>query len=503
MPTAQQIYAKAHSRAQSNGQGSSGQPFVGVVTSSNPKTEVLNVSHAYGNQAVRTIHPYVGTNHWHRIGPDTGQRVMLQVRMDSKETSALGYVGADVRDQTPARRIERYEQGKDLYRPMNIGEQEITSSGVAQAFFSRRPALEVRGGMVRGWHDQDKMEAGARAVTHVRQLHLNEFAVTGDEERFGGVTRPDTGGSGKSTVWRKIVDAPAGPTIPGASSVNVSEASDPEALLESAASTTATEPAKELLYVLKSGSGILIDHREGHVIDDEGKLIGGKFGKKLRYRKKIYGQLSASDQSGLGTAAASAGTGSDTYEEQVDEDGNLYIGLPQTATEGIKFEIPAGKFTLKSGTASAEITLDGLQGSAIFKATQDVVVRGESSAKLHAAQVKIGQTEAAVNKAIATTTYKASEQTMGTTLSGMGTADGTLNTAMSAVSSILAAVNAVVMVCPLTPGVVVGLLGMAHSIIPSAFHVANGVLKIAKGAVPQAQGAAWDGYESQSVSLSS
>lgn len=503
MPTPGQLYSRASETQQKALQGLSGRPFAAVVTGVNPTTETMDVKHAYGKHNIRVIHPYVGSDSWHRIGTEAGRQVLMHVRMDTKEPIGSSYIAANGRDNDPEERIALYNEGKDLYRPLGLGEHEIHSSGVAQVFFGRRGNLDVRGGYVRGWYDQDAMEAGSRSVTHVRELHLNKVGEVGDEERFGGVTRPDS----ESKVFRKIVVAPPGiPSVPNPE-VNLSSASDdPAAAGEAAASAaeaaTAVEPAKEWMYVLKTSSGTVIDHREGHVTDDAGEFVSGKQSKNLRYRKKVYGSLSV-DTSGAGAATAAAGAGTDTYEEQVDEDGNMYIGLPQTATDGIKFEIPMGKFVVKSGVASSSMEYDGTAGTIIMKATTDATLRGESGLKLHSAAVKIGETDTAINKVYATTVKKAAQSTLHGGLSGGHAADGVMHAADAAANAALAVVNACAMACPLTPGVVVGLLGMAHSIIPVAMRAVGTALKVAKGGLSGAYVGTQDSHESNTVSISS
>jgi hypothetical protein len=428
-------------------------------------------------------------------------QVLVQMRLDTNEPSLTGYVVGDARNRVPEARIRDYDNNIDLYRPLSIGEQEIASSGVAQLFLARRGVLDVRGGYVRGWYDQDALEAGARAVTHVRELHLNVAGKIGDEERFGGVARPD----GSSTVFRKIVEAPAGiPAVPNPT-VNVSAASDPiGAATEAAASLVPeTEPAKEYMFVLKTAGGPVIDHREGHVVDDEGEFAEGKLDGNLRFRKKIYGRLSSDALSGITASISAAGTGSDTYEEQIDENGNWYVGLPPTATRGIKFEIPGGKFEFKSGIASSSLVMDGVEQTFKLAATLNGEVRGESGMKIHSAKVKVGQTYAAVNKVYATLTKKAAQLTLHGGLSATQIANSVLHTADASANTALAVIHAAVCACPLTPGVLVGLLGMAHSVIPVAMRAANSVMKLAKGGLSGAYVGSQDTHESNTVSISS
>lgn len=491
--------ANAANKQQRNNVGLSGRGFGATITGIQPTTEFMDVNHAYGKHTLRVLHPFVGSTLWHRVGPDAGQRILMSIRLDTMEPSAHSYLSADARDKTPENRLAAYQQNKDMYRPMAIGEQEIMSGGLAQTFWGRRGVLDQRAGYVRGWFDQDSMEAGVRSVTHVRELHLNKPQEVGDEERFGGVTRPDQ----SSAVFRKIIEAPAGtPAIPNVP-VNASALSDPIGTVESVVSdVTAVEPAKELLYVLKTADGPVIDHREGHVTDDQGQFLTGKLdGGNLRYRKKIYGSAGG-EVSGLGAVATQAGTGTDTWEEQVDDKGNWYVGLPQTASKGIKFEVPNGKFMVKSGTGSSSMELDGVAGTMQMLATDTGLIKAQSGLKLHSSAVKLGNTDLANNKAYKTVTKRAGETTVHTGLGTLGTVDGTLNTVSSLATTALAAVHAAVMAAPLTPGVLVGLLGIAHGAIPIIFHTAQTALKTAKAALSPAYMGTFDAHESGSVSYS-
>lgn len=497
MPTKEQIYVAASERISQTTAGLSGRPFSGVITSVSTSEEFMDVRSFAGKHKVRVLHPYVGSKHWHRVGPDAGQRVLLNVRLDTKETSAITYLGADARDRLPELRLAAYRKQQDHYRPMGTGEHEISSSGLAQVFLGRRSVADIRGGYVRGWYDQDTLEAGARAVTHVRQLHLNTVSAVGDEERFGGVTRPDP----INPAFRKIIDAPPGSAAPP-STQNASADTDAIAAAAGEMPLPPTEPAKEMMYVLKTGSGnTLIDHREGHVTDDNGQFVKGKLAGQLRYNKKIYGAASAGG-SGV-AAAASTGSGSATYEEQVDDQGNLWVGLPQTANQGIKFEIPQGRFHVQSGTGTSKLELDGVAGTLKLSSTLSGEVRSETGLKIHSAKVSLGQTDAAIHKAIRTQVYKGAEKAATSALLGLETADQTINTVAGAGITALSSVFSAISLAPLCPGVLVSLMGIAQSIIPNIFHQGSGGVSSGKGQTHNAFGQAWDSYESATVEYSS
>ena len=500
MPTIGQLYASAAERQHQLTLGQSGRPFSALIVGSRPLTEYLDVRHAYGVHRIRQPHPYAGSQSWHRVGAEPGRKVLMHVRLDTREPFASSYVAADARSDLPEARINQYNKAKDLYRPLQAGEQEISSSGTAQVFFGRRPVLDLRAGYVRGWYDQDTLEAGARAVTHVRELHLNKVGTVGDEERLGAVTRPSL----LSLVQRKTVAAPPGSSMPVNPTINASLLSDDPATIAALVAIPDFEPAKEKTWVLRTGTGTdkVIDHREGHVTDDTGLFMMGKLGGQLRYRKKIYGALLGAAFSGMATGVASAGTGSDTFEEQVDDNGNYYIGLPPTATTGIKIEIPAGKFHVKAGVASAELEF-ATDGSISMKATRDAILRSELGMKLHSAQVKIGATEAAINKVYATTIKKAAQTTLHSGLSAAQLSDGVLHVVEAALQSATMAVNSAPSICPLTPGVVVTLLAMAHTVIPLVMRGVGTGLKIAKGGFSLAYVGTQDLHESNTVSISS
>ena len=473
-----QLYAQANEFTQQRTRPNSGAPFIGIINSVQNETEFMKVQHHGGSSNVRVLHPYVGSQHWHRIGPDSGQRVLLQVRQDSKEPEASAYYQTDTRDRTPQIRATAYRDGTGLYRPLQQGEQEIVSSGVAQTFWSRRGIQDSRGGLTHAWLDQDKLEAGQRAPAHTRQGYLHTPDAIGDEERFGVVTRPDAG----SPVYQKYIDAP--PSAPAINpTVNASAASDPVAAVTAAASSLVSpNPAKEYLRVLTSKAGPLVDTREGHVTNDIGAFVAGKHGKNLRYNKTIYGA-----------------TGQSAWESQVDEDGNWYILQAATATKGFKLDVPAGKFHVKSGTATAELMFDGVQGIMEMKSSQSGLMKAAQSVKVDSKSVKLGMTDAAVHKLLKTQIYKAGSNTFTNTLMLGQTAEGAANLIAGITINALGSVFMVISAAPLCPGVLVGLMGRAATMVPTIFHSVVPVIKTLKGAAGVSFTGVWDTYESSEV----
>lgn len=540
MVSTAQLYARAHEIQRARTIGNSGAPFMAAIQEVNATTESMTVAHAAGlAKNVRIPHPYVGTNSWHRVAPDPGLQVVLQVRQDSGTPVATAFHVAPNRERNPELRVQRYGRGLDLYRPLVGGEQELSSGGAAQVFLGRRAYAAVRAGYVRSWWDQDRLEQGARAGVHVRQLQDNRPTSLSDEERFGVVQRADTASSlsvpdaaslvstaqqtaagsvqaaGKSSVRVKFVAAPAsvpaaGPPAP----VNVSAASDPVSTAQQATTATFT-PAKERSWVITSGLSKVAERYDGHVMDDGGAALKGKFQKELRYLHQVFGVTSAaasapsvgstgtSPSEGVDTSAAS-GVGSVNFRHEIDAEGNIYWGLPATAQEGWKVEVPTGKIDMRSGTASASFKLDGLQGDMAFKSHMRAVLRAESSTKIHGAAVKLGLTEAAVNKAVATVAYKSSERGLHLSYTALQTAgsliDAVAGNGLNALGSVLSAISAAV----LCPGVLVFLMGRAHTLVNFIVHQAKQMVKQVLGQVGLVYGLGWDSaYESQTVSWSS
>lgn len=331
-----------------------GSVFLGVITGDHDSsTELVGVSYHAGHRELPTLHPYLGPDSWIRAGAEAGQPVLAAQRPDSADPELLAYTSKDEDSRTRSYTDDQL----GLYRPLQPGEVEIHSKGLAQTMYSRRPLLSQRGGLVRSWLDQDRLESGARAPIHVRHLSLRRGGQLGDEERFGVVARPDDSGTTVSKVNSKYVRA--GRVI------------DPQLAVSFAASALAAgvtvEPgpwAKEYLRILRSGAIYpekLVDIREGDVIDDSGNVINlSASGKPLRYKGEWFAD------SLLGGA----------FFVGIDRDGNFSVAAPDEASVGGTVTVPAGDLMLTLGashtvqvqsdyslsTADGTMTLDAQTG---------------------------------------------------------------------------------------------------------------------------------------------
>ena len=307
-------------RQQKNVDFAKGAVFLGVVSVDHDSSnEKVGLSYHAGQATLDTLHPYLGADSWIRAGAEAGQFMLAAQRPDSQAPDLLAYSG-----QNNSVRVEAYEAGVGLYRPLAPGEIELHSKGLAQTHYSRRPTLEQRGGVVRDWLDQDRLEAGARAPLHARHLHLKRSSTMGDEERLGVVTRPVSATETKYVRSGRVIDPAFGANF----------------VASAVASGIVAEPgpwAKEHTRILKSGALTpekLIDIREGDVIDDAGEVMNlRKSGEPLRFKGEWF------TEGALGGALYVG----------IDKDGNFSVSLPDDATVGGDVSIPAGDFSLQLG----------------------------------------------------------------------------------------------------------------------------------------------------------
>lgn len=293
-------------------QGLGGAPYHAVIESSSSASERAKVSYHGGSRTLRVNYPYVGRYAWIRAMPEPGSQVLLAERFDSREPEILTYY-----QRFPENRSDLYDSGVDLYRPLFPGEIDIASIGLAQTFLGRRPVNASRGGLVRSWLDQDKVEAGAKAATHRRVLHLNTQGAVEDEERLGVAWRYQSGSV------RRI-------------SHIESDRQASQNAANQAAGYTAGPFAREYMRRLGSGADFpdrLINVQEGDVLDDTGVVVNGtESGLPLRSLRNYYTETGESLQT------------------EIDNRGNFCVKVPTTAEIGGMFKMPNGPLQLNVGS---------------------------------------------------------------------------------------------------------------------------------------------------------
>ena len=301
----------------------SNRPFIGQVTAVDGFRERMTVNSPVGEAYVFAAQPFMSTNSWIRGIPESGAVVSLGYDGSSRRLAMFGYGAASSRTQS-----EGYAAGSFYYRDLLPGEIEISSNGLAQAYFGQRGLLSFRGGVVYGHYSQDRLESMQNAPTHVRQLHKHAPDTLGDEERYGLVKRPHPTNSSREK-WFKTIDQ--------------------------------SRFAHEYYRSLKPGSGsptTLVEHIEGDVLDENGlPVILPMTGRNLRARSDYY---TASEQ---------------TLTISIDEAGNFDVTLPADATEGGRLSIPTGGLRITvlrnlemnateniSGEATRKVTFSGREG---------------------------------------------------------------------------------------------------------------------------------------------
>lgn len=364
-------------RKQKSVEMTTGAPFLGIVAGDHEaENERVKVSYYAGQRSLTTLHPYTGTDSWIRVGAESGIPVVLAQRPDANTPEILKYSY-----RRPVDRIKAYQSGIGLYRPLLPGEIEVHSRGLAQTYYSQRPRLEQRGGLVKAWLDQDDIEAGIRAPLHVRQLHLQRGGSLGDEERFGVVQRPAESGITVSKVWKKYVRAER--VIEPTLATNFATAA--------ATAGVIAEPgpwAKEHTRILSTGAAYpakLLDVREGDVIDDFGDVMRMSVtGKPLRLKAEWF----CDDATG------------GVFFVGIDASGNFSVQAPDAATAGGQITIPQGDLLVTVGAnhgvnVQNDYTLSTAQGGVTIESKTDMTLRvlDGSVVVLPSARMDVGQAD--------------------------------------------------------------------------------------------------------------
>lgn len=262
--------------------------YSGFIVTVDPEHESLSVQSHGGTKEYPVKHPYLANDSWIRTMPSEGASAILQYRSDTRQPEIVNYAN-------PSQQIliGAYEAKQNVFRPLQPGEIDVNSKGLASTFFSRRSIKDERAGILRNWADQDEVEFGFKAPIHRRILHQHNNAKLGDEERFGVVKRPKTGSSNFSTY----------PKYSG-------------------------KYAKERFERVLSNNGTpstLYEKWEGQVFDDVGvQTKQSKTNGLLRLKHNYF---------------ANAGS---PWTWEIDENGNSAITLPPSATHGHNLTIPQG-----------------------------------------------------------------------------------------------------------------------------------------------------------------
>jgi hypothetical protein len=214
--------------------------------------------------------------------------------INSRADSGEPFVAAYMAEGSSQNRIDStYERNAFYYRRLREGEISIASPGIAEQHFAQGGTLSLRAGPLTQVMDVERLEIASKAPTVIIRSLDNTVNEVTSEVRFGVVKRSLDDGTQDRYI--KISEEDGTQTF-----------------------------AKEYLRNVQSRVSPfdLVDHREGHVIDDGGEEeTSSVTGKKLRSRTR------------WGTANAREALA------EVDIDGNVNLKLPGGASYGFNLEV--------------------------------------------------------------------------------------------------------------------------------------------------------------------
>lgn len=272
-------------------------PFGMLVSTVNSDSEEVKLSYFGSSDRILTVtHPFTGTSSWIRAMPEAGTTYLASFRADESNPQLLTTI---TRNSLYAN--DRYRKGQNIYRPLFPGELEMVSTGFSQAYFSRKPKLELRGGSVHRWADQEKLLSGDRSPIHTRQLIQYRSNEHGEEEKLGIVARPKVKSDGGYSTWEISY-----PTISG---------------------NFLAEHYMMLKSPANKNPSILFQTYKGHVIDKDGKQI---LQSRTQIPLRLFEEYFANDDT--------------STRFEIDEKGNYYTELAGAAAEGYELYVPSGNY---------------------------------------------------------------------------------------------------------------------------------------------------------------
>ena len=329
--------ARTRAMREEDRQALTNRPILSQVTAIDSYRQQITINSPVGESNLFASHPFMSTNSWIRGIPESGSVILTGFEGSSRRLTMLGYGASNTTTQR-----DGYTAGRFHFRDLAPGEIEISSKGMAQAYFGDRGLLTLRGGVVTAQLSQDRLESAQNAPTHVRQLHKWAPDTLGDEERFGLVKRPHPTNASREK-WFKTEDQ--------------------------------ARFAHEYYRSLKPGTGTpttLVEHIEGDVLDQDGEVMTlAMTGNPLRARSQYFTPTET------------------TLTFSIDEDGNFEVVLPTDATEGGRITIPEGglRITVEkslnmnateniSGNAERKVSFNGQEGVELTVTAARVVQGG-------------------------------------------------------------------------------------------------------------------------------
>ena len=286
-----------------------GQSFRGVITAVNEDEETVTITHWGGPQLSNIRHPYLGAQSWIRVMPEDGVGVFASHRSDTD------LIAIDSYDHDTGHRVENYKGDKGShYRRLRKGEIEISSRGLAQAFFGRSGNLELRGGITWMHLRNQGMTIESMAPLHRRSHPWRSHGKLGWEERFGVVNRPGT----VASVADRFINAGPIPAVEYYRAVS------------------------SLLPTITDGN--MVEHHEGNLLDANGlPILGGPMNLPLRARSRWRTETRTE------------------VTAEIDMVGNVSFKLPETAVSGFTVKSLLGiKLDTTGALPTTLINMDGV-----------------------------------------------------------------------------------------------------------------------------------------------
>ena len=291
--------------------------YIDTVSSDTEKAVIRNW--ATKGRELSISHPFISSGSWLRAMPEQGAQYMTTSRADDSEPQLI----ATISKGTEAR-VQAYRDRIGVFRAMAPGEIEVSSSGLAQAFYAQRPYLSQRAGNLLRVMNQDDLSVTERAPIQLKQFLNYKVGELGDEHRVGIVSRYK---NTWKTVYPKLNEK------------------------------YMAEEFFSLVNPALSAPKTLFTIQRGHVVDKMGKPISQK---KTQLPLRLLQQYFAND---------------DTITQfEVDQNGNYLIQLAQAATDGMYVDIPNGNYKAVV-EKDANWTVNG-NWSLILKGTRSEDIQG-------------------------------------------------------------------------------------------------------------------------------
>ena len=288
MKWVQELY-QSGKQEQSNRQGLT-LPYSSYVDSISSETEKAIIRNwATKGRELSISHPFISSGSWIRALPEQGAQYMTTNRADDSDPQLFATVSKGTEG-----RVQAYRDKVGVFRVLSPGEIEVSSSGIAQAFYATRAFSSTRAGNLLRTMNQDDLSISDRSPIHLKQFLNYKVGELGDEHRVGIVSR-------YKNSWKTIYP-------------KLNEKYMAEEYF------SLTNPAL-------SAPNVLFTIQRGHVTDKLGVPVNHK---KTQLPLRLLQQYFANDDT--------------TTSFEVDQSGNYLIQLAQAATEGMYVEIPNGNF---------------------------------------------------------------------------------------------------------------------------------------------------------------